>query len=171
MTDLKNLQMLLRYNAWANDRIFTAVTKLNPPDMPEEQTTLLTSIAHDLHHAYIVNLIWQAYLEDRQHGFTTRRPKEHPPLNELWRAQQEIDAWYSAYSNQLAPDTADELIAFTLIGGNKGTMTRAEILLHIVNHTTYHRGYVADMLCQIPMQPPATDFTIFFEHTRGVLHA
>ena len=42
-----------------------------------------------------------------------------------------------------------EIIDFTLIGGNKGTMSREEILIHIINHTTYHRGFLADMFLKI----------------------
>ena len=40
-------------------------------------------------------------------------------------------------------------------------MTCAEIALHLANHTTYHRGYIADMLYQVPANPPTTDLTVF----------
>jgi uncharacterized damage-inducible protein DinB len=40
-------------------------------------------------------------------------------------------------------------------------MTRGEMLLHIVNHTSYHRGFVADMFYQVPVRPPVTDLTVF----------
>jgi uncharacterized damage-inducible protein DinB len=35
------------------------------------------------------------------------------------------------------------------------------MLLHIVNHTSYHRGFVADMFYQVPARPPVTDLTVF----------
>ena len=40
-------------------------------------------------------------------------------------------------------------------------MTRAEILLHVVNHGTYHRGLVSDMMYQIPITPLTNDLTVF----------
>jgi uncharacterized damage-inducible protein DinB len=40
-------------------------------------------------------------------------------------------------------------------------MSRADILLHVVNHTTYHRGHIAAMMYQIPVQPPTTDLPVF----------
>src|SRR5258708_32381229 len=41
-------------------------------------------------------------------------------------------------------------------------MTRAEILLHIVNHTSYHRGFVADLFYQVPgARPPTTDLPVY----------
>ena len=55
---------------------------------------------------------------------------------------------------------------FTLIGGNRGVMTRGEILLHIVNHTTYHRGFVADLMYQVPgARPPTTDLPVYLRET------
>ena len=63
-----------------------------------------------------------------------------------------------------------ENVPFTLIGGNKGIMTRAEILLHIVNHTSYHRGFVADLFYQVPgARPPTTDLPVFLRESAAAL--
>jgi uncharacterized damage-inducible protein DinB len=58
-------------------------------------------------------------------------------------------------------------VHFTLVGGNKGVMTRGEILLHVVNHTTYHRGFVGDLICQVPAQPPTTDLPVFLRKNKA----
>ena len=45
--------------------------------------------------------------------------------------------------------------------------TRGEILLHVVNHTSYHRGFVADLFYQVPggVRPPTTDLPVYLrEH-------
>ena len=47
---------------------------------------------------YVIDRIWQAHLEGRDHGYAARNTPDHPPLPELWRAQQEIDRWYIAWS-------------------------------------------------------------------------
>jgi uncharacterized damage-inducible protein DinB len=52
-------------------------------------------------------------------------------------------------------------VRFTYVGGGEGVMSCVEIALHLSNHTTYHRGFVADMLYQVPAQPPTTDLTVF----------
>ena len=55
---------------------------------------------------------------------------------------------------------------FVLVGGNRGVMTRGEILLHVVNHTTYHRGFVADLMYQVPgAHPPTTDLPVYLRET------
>jgi len=35
------------------------------------------------------------------------------------------------------------------------------MLLHVINHTTYHRGFIADLFYQIPAHPPTTDLPVF----------
>ena len=50
---------------------------------------------------------------------------------------------------------------FTYVGGGEGVMTCVEIALHLANHTTYHRGCIADMLYQVPANTPTTDLTVF----------
>jgi uncharacterized damage-inducible protein DinB len=52
-------------------------------------------------------------------------------------------------------------VRFTYVGGGEGVMSCAEIALHVGNHATYHRGYIADMFFQVPAQPPTTDLTVF----------
>jgi len=49
----------------------------------------------------------------------------------------------------------------SLIGGKQDEMRRSEIVLRVVNHTSHHRGFVADMFCQVPARPPLTDLPVF----------
>jgi uncharacterized damage-inducible protein DinB len=50
-------------------------------------------------------------------------------------------------------------------------MTRGEILLHIVNHATYHRGWVSDLFFQVPAKPPTTDWNVFLLAERPAARA
>jgi uncharacterized damage-inducible protein DinB len=79
----------------------------------------------------------------------------------LWRLQRAIDQWYIDWCNQLTDAAIDEKVKFTLIGGNAGTMSRGEILTHVVNHTSYHRGFVCDMFFEVPARPPTMDLPVF----------
>ncbi len=153
--------MLARYNAWANRLIFDAVAALPPEEATRERKTLFRNMVHTLNHNYVIDRIWQAHLEGRAHGYTARNTKDHPPLAELWRAQQEIDRWYVDYFASASAEQLAQEIDFELIGGNRGRMSRADMLLHVVNHTTYHRGFVADLFYQVPAKPPTTDLPVF----------
>jgi uncharacterized damage-inducible protein DinB len=58
-------------------------------------------------------------------------------------------------------------VHFTFVGGGEGVMTRGEILQHLVNHTTYHRGFVAQMMYDVPARPPTTDLTVFLRDVQN----
>jgi uncharacterized damage-inducible protein DinB len=153
--------MLTRYNAWADRLIFDAVAKLPDGEATKPRPSLFKNLVHTLNHNYVIDLIFQAHLEGRDHGFTARNTPGHPPLNELWKAQEEVDNWYIAWSDRITGAELDEKLAFTFVGGGQGSLTRAEMLLHVVNHTSYHRGFVADLFFQIPARPPTTDLPVF----------
>ena len=55
----------------------------------------------------------------------------------------------------------NQTVSFTFVGGGEGAMTRGEILQRLVNHTSYHRGFVAQMIYDVPARPPTTDLTVF----------
>ena len=120
-----------------------------------------------LNHLYAMDLVWQAHLENRSHGFSTRRPKLFDTLSELGAAQVAIDRWYIDYAAQLEPESANTVVEFEFIGGGHGAMTRCEILIHVVNHATYHRGHITDAMLQIPARPPVTDFPVFIRERSG----
>lgn len=159
-------RMLTRYNTWANQLIFDAVAALPEGEATKPRASLFKNMVHTLNHNYVIDLIWQAHLEGRQHGFTARNTPEHPPLAELRSKQQAIDDWYIAWSDAQSESSLAQAVHFTLIGGNPGVMTRGEILLHIVNHTTYHRGFVADLFYQVAgARPPTTDLPVYLRET------
>jgi uncharacterized damage-inducible protein DinB len=161
MMNTRTARMLTRYNAWANRLIFDAVAALPGDEATRERKSLFKNMVHTLNHNYVIDRIWQAHLEGRDHGYSARNTPDHPPLTELWRLQQGIDRWYLEWSDGLSDAGLDEKVNFTLIGGNPGVMTRGEILLHVVNHTSYHRGFVADLFYQVPARPPTTDLPVF----------
>jgi uncharacterized damage-inducible protein DinB len=118
-------------------------------------------MVHTLNHGYVIDRIFQAHLEGREHGYTARNTESHPPLAELWRAQQDLDRWYIDWSDRISDTALGERVKFTFVGGGEGVMTRGEILQHLVGHTSYHRGFVAQMMYDVPARPPTTDLTVF----------
>ncbi len=158
--------MLARYNAWANDLFLAAVAALPPGEAEKPRTTLFKSILHTLNHNYVIDRIFQAHLEGREHGYAARNTPEPPPLAALRESQKAIDAWYVAWSDRMTEAALDEVVRFTFVGGGDGAMTRSEILLHVVNHTSYHRGFAADLFYQVPARPPTTDLPVFLRDVK-----
>ena len=160
--------MLARYNQWANRVIFDAVAALPPGEPEKPRTSLFRNMVHTLNHNYVIDRIFQAHLEGRSHGYTARNTPDHPPLAELRRSQEEVDAWYVRWADRIAEPALDETLRFEFVGGGEGAMTRGQMLLHVVNHTSYHRGFVADLFYQVPARPPITDLTVYLrDQVRG----
>lgn len=158
---LDNARMLTRYNAWSNKLMFDAVAALPPGEATRERKSLFKNMVHTLNHNYVIDAIWRGHLEGREHGYTARNTPGHPPLDELWSQQQAMDDWYLEWAAGLTDKTLDDRIKVVLIGGNEVVMTRYEVLLHVVNHTSYHRGFVCDMFFEVPARPPTMDLPVF----------
>ncbi len=161
MSALRNIRMLTRYTAWANMRLFEALSKLPDHEVTAQRSDGAGSMVKTLNHAYVVDLIWQAHLLGRPHGFTSRNTDTLPTLGELQTSQARIDSWYISYADDLSELSHDEVMQFAFVDGGAGAMTRGDMLLHIVNHKTYHRGYVAEMLYQASLRPPTMDLPVF----------
>lgn len=166
MNMLLHIQMLMRYNVWANDRLFSALQVVSETEDKAVMDSKWSGMLKTLNHASVVDKIWQAHLEGRPHGFAARNTEIIPALDTLKAAQEKLDEWYIDYADALPADRYEEEVQFTLIGGNPGTMSRAEILLHVVNHKTYHRGYVAQALYDLGLQPPTMDLPVFIRQAR-----
>jgi len=163
MTTVHHARTLARYRMWADRLTFDAVAALPPGEATKERPTLFKTMGGTLNHNYVIDLVWQAHLEGRDHGFTARNLVLHAELGELWQAQQAVNQWYIDWTNRQSQASLDEAANFTFIGGEKGSMSRGDILLHVVNHATYHRGWVAEMFFQVPARNPTTDLPVFLK--------
>ena len=161
MFDREAARSLARYKAWADDLTLKAVALLPPGEAARERPSLFKSIIGTLNHSYVVDLIWQANLEGRNHGFTARNVVPYPELAQLAQAQEGANEWLVAWSDAQSDSSLREGVSYRLVSGEQGTMSRGEILLHIVNHSTYHRGWVSDLFFQVPAKPPTTDWNVF----------
>jgi len=158
---MSTLIKLLRYRAWADDLTYDAVAALPEGASTAPRATIFGNMLRTLTHTWVVDAIFQAHLEGRAHGYTSRNTPEPLAFDELRTRQQATNVWYLDYARSLSPAQAAEVVTFEFIGGGQGRMTREEIILHVVNHATYHRGFVADMFYQVPAKPPATDLPVF----------
>lgn len=165
-TKVQYLVDLLRYKAWANAITLGVVASLPEAEALKQRATRFGSIVHTLNHIWVVEDIFRHHVTGRRHDYTARNTPAPPPLAELRSRFQEMDSWWISYAQSLRAEECDEMVCFTFVGGGDGAMTRAEILLHLVNHASYHRGFVGDMLYQAGVTPPATDLPVYLRETR-----
>jgi uncharacterized damage-inducible protein DinB len=158
---LRTLRMMSRYTAWANTRLFDALAALPPGEATARRNQGQHSMVGTLAHAWVVDQIWQAHLQGRAHGYTTRQPASEPALAQLRQDQAALDQWYIACADGLDAAGEGQVVDFRFVDGGAGAMRRGDMLLHVINHKTYHRGYVADMLYQAGHRPPVMDLPVY----------
>jgi uncharacterized damage-inducible protein DinB len=158
---VRNLRLLTRYSAWANARLFEALARLPVDEVTARRNHGAHSMVGTLGHAWVVDRIWQAHLEGRPHGYSSRQPDREPVLADLQQDQEQLDQWYIAYVDGLDAARHEEVVDFRFVDGGASAMRRGDILLHVINHKTYHRGYVAQMLYEAGSRPPVMDLPVF----------
>ena len=165
---MREIEVLTRYKAWADDLFLSALSTLNETELTAPRSIVFGSLVRTLNHSYEMDRVWTCHLLGKPHGLTTRNPEECPELGELIVRQRSIDEWYVNYSDTIADNELEEIIDFEFIGGQTGRMNRRDVLMHVVNHTTYHRGQASGILYQLNVSPPATDFPVFLRETTSV---
>jgi len=161
---------MARYSKWANQVLYAAMADLNEADIYKVRPMLFGSIANLLSHVYTMADVWKCHLEGRQHGYMSRAPKNtNDSIVELSAQQNRYDDWYVSYASELNPGRYGEIVDFEFIGGGLGRMTREEIILHVVNHCSYHRGHIEGVFYQLNVEPPTTDLTVYIQSSTDLL--
>ena len=88
----------------------------------------------------------------------SRNTSTPPALSSLRSAQRELDDWLIRWADAARFDELFERRRFIFVGDRepRGEMTAFEMLVHIVNHTTYHRGWAVQMMMEPGKTAPAT---------------
>jgi len=157
--------MLATYSNWADQVLFKAMEKLPEGAVYQTRQTLFGSMVGTLSHNYQVDLIWRAHLLGEEHGFSSRRDLLHPDFGALVTEQSKINQWYIDWAGSQDVESLGERVKFKFVSGKAAGMTRGGMFLHIVNHKTYHRGWVSEMFFDSGGKPPQTDLSVFLCET------
>lgn len=158
---MSNLKVLTRYKAWADALFLSTVSTIPKAEIIAPRAIVFGSLIRTLNHSYVIDFVWQHHLLGKPHGLSTRNPKHYPEIFELIESQRIIDVWYVNYADSITENELGEILEFEFIGGGTGRMSRRDILFHIINHATYHRGHAADILYNLNISPPTTDLPVF----------
>jgi uncharacterized damage-inducible protein DinB len=161
MLDIEVAKKLAEYNAWADIVLFEAIRQLPEGAVYREGNALFKSMLGTLNHNYQVDLIWQAHLSGAQHGFSSRRDVLHSNFESLVEAQIKSNSWYMDWSKHQSAESLSESCQFKFTSGQLVKMQKGFIFLHVINHKTYHRGWVSQMFFDFGSKPPETDISVY----------
>ncbi|RAZ84647.1 damage-inducible protein DinB [Mesorhizobium hawassense] len=150
------LKSLLAYQAWANDEFAEKLAGIDPARDAGERHAAIRL----MNHVHVVSRIFAAHLKGVAHGHASDNTEETPEPAELRAALAEADRWYLDYLETVSEQELAEPVAFTFTDGDKGCMTRQEMLTHVVLHGGYHRGEIGRMLVRIAVSPPWDTYAV-----------
>ena len=158
--DVADIQELYRYNEWANDRIFEAVSRLTLDEFTRDLGNSFPSVRNTLVHVVWAEWIWL----QRWQGTSPKRVFESmdfPDSKTLERRWREINAEQQAFVVAVPAERLQEAVAYVNLKGQTWRYPLWRQMYHVVNHSTYHRGQLTTMLRQLDAVPVGTDFLVF----------
>ncbi len=154
---MTTLRKLVACHAWANDEVLAAIAHL-----PEDN---LHTALRLMNHTYVVARIFAGHLDGTPHGYASGNTDHTPTRESLRDDMARSDAWYADYVAQASPEALADPVSFTFTDGDKGCMTREEMIMHVVLHAGNHRGEVGRLLWQARHTPPWDTFAVFLHRT------
>ena len=158
-----DIRALVSYKSWADNLLYEALCQLSEDELKKQRPMLFGNILALLNHVYAMDIVWRSNLLGIAHDLQTRNPKDVPSFSTLRSMQSEINSWYQDYTAQLSKDQLKEVVNVNFIGGGKGQLKKQEILHHVVNHASYHRGHIEGVMYQMAIEPPTTDIPVFLK--------
>lgn len=159
--NVEDFRRLYDYNSWANHRTLDACTPLSEEQFTRDLRSSFRSVRDTLVHIFLVEWLWL----ERWHGrsLNTYPPAtDFPTLESVCRRWTEIERNLLDYIASLTQEDLDRVIAHNTTAGVPQAAPLWQMLQHLVNHGTYHRGQVATMLRQLDAKPVATDLILFY---------
>jgi len=159
---------LVDYHYWARDRMLAAVETLNQADFLHDRGSSFPSVRDTVVHIYAAECVWRgrwageppAPMIDADQFLT---------VDAIRTAWQEHETRLRAFVETLGEDGIERAITYRTLAGQSQTAVFANMLRHLVNHGTYHRGQVTTMLRQMGAAPPASLDLITYYRESGTL--
>jgi uncharacterized damage-inducible protein DinB len=164
--NLQDLRTLLDYHYWARDRMFDALEPLTAGEVNRDMGNSFKSIRDTVTHLYAAEWAWYS----RWQGTSPDKllPADmFPDLAAVRLAWTDLEAKIRAYLEELGEANVTKVIEYKLLSGQPGASPLWQMLQHVVNHASYHRGQVTTMLRQLGAQPAKPLDMIAFYRSRG----
>ncbi len=151
----------LQFHRWANQRIVEAARLLSIELLHKDHGTSFKSVFGTLVHMYQADSAWFG----RIFGNPDSQTSTYPPKPDLaglagdWFGLLDRAAEWSA---KLTEAEWNNVITYKDSRGNAHQTALLPIIMHLVNHGSYHRGQVSSLLRQSGATPPSTDLINFY---------
>ena len=152
------VQQQTEYNLWANERIAAVLKSLDPKLVDVDLKSSFPSLRKTVHHIWDAEMIWLSRLEDTKLTWPPTAHFKDPAIDEFLKTSSELLNFVGSKSEEyFHTDTS-----FTDSKGVGYKMNNAGILMHVMNHSTFHRGQLVTMMRELGVtELPSTDLIKF----------
>ena len=156
------LCLLIDYHYWARDRVLDAVASITPEQFIRPMGNSFNSVRDTVAHICAAERIWITRLK----GENPRGLQEPDRLRDVDAVRKEWAELEGEMRDQLArlgTEAMERTIEYQDLRGNDQSDVLWQMLQHVVNHGTYHRGQITTMLRQLDaVTPKSMDLIAFY---------
>ena len=156
-----DLNVLLAYHYWARDRLLVAVERLTPEQYAQDLGSSFKSIRDTLVHTYAAEWAWHSRWQGHSPA-ALLSPDEVPDIVALRQRWHALEMAVRAFAEGIGNDI-DRSFDYRSLAGKPGRSQFWQMVQHVVNHASYHRGQVTTMLRQLGAAPAQSlDLNAFY---------
>jgi uncharacterized damage-inducible protein DinB len=146
--------LMADYNAWANTRVYRMAARLSDADYRRDAGAYFKSLHGTLNHLLVADRIWLHRLTAT--GAQPRALNEilFEDLGGLRVAREAEDARLIGYLASLSDAELEEHHDYHTLSGAPQRQRRRDILAHVFNHQTHHRGQAHAILTGLGIAEP-----------------
>lgn len=164
MNRLNEIRELIAYHRWATAMVLDAVESLPRGAFTRDLNSSFGSMRDTLVHLMSAEWAWLERLGGRS---PTAMPEEWKAyeLAQIRQRWGEVAHELDGFVARLEESDVDRAVDYRNFAGEPHTSTIGQILRHVVNHASYHRGQVTTMMRQLGAAPPSTDLIRWYRST------
>ena len=161
---LQEARQLHAFNSWANNKIFDALAKLSTEQYMRDMKASHGSIHGTLLHMVGAERIWVSRLLGAPEP-DLLTVTEAPTLQAVRSIWENTGYETAMFLGRMTDKSLQETFAAKSPKGDTYTHMYWQVLQHIVDHSTYHRGQIITMMRQLGAAPPTTGLIVFYRET------
>lgn len=135
-----------QYNLWANRKLVNLLAKLDNTVVEREIVSSFPSIRKTVLHNWGAERGWLSRLKEEKPTFRTQDFKG--TINEVYAAWTRESEAFLRFIEEVEVAWFNQNFPFKSKEGKEVQIPAGEIIHHVFNHATYHRGQIVTMLRQ-----------------------
>ena len=163
---LADIQTLYEFNYWAKARIMGVVETLS-----QEQFTKNLGSSHGGIHGTLVHIVGAEHIWfSRWIGQSVNKllePNDYSTVPAVRQKWDEVEQGVSEFISNLTEENLSAVITYKTTEGKQFSNPLWQMMQHMVNHSTYHRGQIVTMLRQPGVKPIGTDLITFYREKQS----